>query len=128
MTAAAGLRLREKGGKEHELPRNHNLEEFLDEYVAAGIAGDPDGLIFRTTGRQTGLQPAHMAAGRLPHDPAPRQGRRDRDENWKHTLRAIGISTYLRNDGKPERADHGEPLLAAHHQALRQTGGGDFPR
>ena len=43
------VRLHEKGGKEHEVPCHHNLEKYLDEYIAAaGIAGDPDGLLFRT--------------------------------------------------------------------------------
>jgi len=33
------VRLHEKGGKEHEVPRHHNLELYLDEYIAAaGIA------------------------------------------------------------------------------------------
>jgi site-specific recombinase XerD len=51
------VRLHEKGGKEHEVPCNHNLESYLDEYItAAGIAGDPDGPLFRTTGRKTGEQ------------------------------------------------------------------------
>ena len=50
------VRLHEKGGKEHEVPCHHNLEQYLDEYIAAaGIAGDPDGPLFRTTGRKTGL-------------------------------------------------------------------------
>ena len=43
------VRLHEKGGKEHEVPRHHNLEKYLDEYTAvAGIASDPDGPLFRT--------------------------------------------------------------------------------
>ena len=43
------VRLHEKGGKEHEVPCHHNLELYLDEYIAAaGIAGDPDGPLFRT--------------------------------------------------------------------------------
>jgi site-specific recombinase XerD len=33
------VRLHEKGGKEHEVPCHHNLEQLLDEYIeAAGIA------------------------------------------------------------------------------------------
>jgi integrase len=37
------VRLHEKGGKEHEVPCYRNLEQYLDEYIAAaGIAGDPE--------------------------------------------------------------------------------------
>src|SRR5271170_2880398 len=53
------VRLHEKGGKEHEVPCHHTLEKLLDEYIArAGIAGDLDGPLFRTTGRKTGLAQA----------------------------------------------------------------------
>ena len=35
------VRLHEIGGKEHEVPCHHNLEQYLDEYIAdAGIAGE----------------------------------------------------------------------------------------
>jgi hypothetical protein len=29
------VRLHEKGGKRHEMPAHHKLEQFLDEYLAA---------------------------------------------------------------------------------------------
>jgi integrase/recombinase XerD len=49
------VRLHEKGGKEHEVPCHHNLETYLDEYIAAaGIAHDPDGPLFRTAAGKTG--------------------------------------------------------------------------
>ena len=49
------VRLREKGGKRHEMPCHHNLEVYLHEYLArAGIEGDPKGPLFRTIGRSTG--------------------------------------------------------------------------
>jgi site-specific recombinase XerC len=49
------VRLHEKGRKEHEAPCVPKLEAYLDEYIAAaGIAGDKDGPLFRTTGRSTG--------------------------------------------------------------------------
>jgi integrase/recombinase XerD len=33
------LHLHEKGGKEHAIPSHHNLERFLDEYIAAANLG-----------------------------------------------------------------------------------------
>ena len=46
------LRLHEKGGKQHEMPAHHTLEEYLDAYIdAAGIAGDRKGPLFRTAPR-----------------------------------------------------------------------------
>jgi site-specific recombinase XerC len=49
------VRLHEKGGKEHEVPCHHNLELYLDEYIAAAdIAGDPDGPLFRTAAGKIG--------------------------------------------------------------------------
>jgi site-specific recombinase XerD len=41
------VRLHEKGGKEHDVPCHHNLDHFLDEYLAAaGIAGDATVICF----------------------------------------------------------------------------------
>jgi site-specific recombinase XerC len=62
------VRLHEKGGKEHEVPCHHILEEYLDEYIsAAGIAGNPDAPLFQTAAGKTGEA---TQARRLPHDPA----------------------------------------------------------
>src|SRR6201988_3683161 len=50
------VRLHEKGGKEHDVPCHHNLDHYLDEYIAAaGIAGDADGYLFRTAAGKTGM-------------------------------------------------------------------------
>ncbi len=44
------VRLHEKGGKEHEMPTHHNLDRYLEEYIAAaGIAQDRKGPLFRTS-------------------------------------------------------------------------------
>ncbi|HMD61270.1 MAG TPA: tyrosine-type recombinase/integrase [Opitutaceae bacterium] len=44
------LRLHEKGGKHHEMPVHHTLEEYLDRYIeAAGIANEPKGRLFRAS-------------------------------------------------------------------------------
>jgi hypothetical protein len=49
------LRFHEKGRKEYEGPCIPKLETFFDEYIAAaGIGGEKDGPLFRTTGRATG--------------------------------------------------------------------------
>jgi site-specific recombinase XerC len=43
------VRLHEKGGKLHEVPAHHKLEEYLDAYLdAAGLWGDKRGPLFRT--------------------------------------------------------------------------------
>jgi integrase/recombinase XerD len=56
------LRLHEKGGKQHEMPAHHTLEEYLDAYIdAAGIAGDREGPLFRTAPRTSAeLTQNHM--------------------------------------------------------------------
>src|SRR5260221_6875810 len=46
------VRLHEKGGKEHDVPCHHRLDQCLHDYIeAAGIADDVDGYLFRTVRR-----------------------------------------------------------------------------
>ena len=94
------VRLHEKGGKEHEAPCHHKLEAYLDEYItAAGRAGDKDGPLFRTTGRATGT-PHRMAqqdAYRMIERRARQAGIKTKIGN--HSLRATGITDYLKSDG-----------------------------
>lgn len=48
------VRLREKGGKRHEMPCHHNLEEYLVAYIdCIALRDDPKGLLFRTIGHGT---------------------------------------------------------------------------
>jgi integrase len=48
------VRLHEKGGKHHEMPCQHNLKDWLREYIeAAGIGTDKYGPLFRTVDRKT---------------------------------------------------------------------------
>src|SRR5260370_6316044 len=45
------VRLHEKGGKQHEMPAHHLLEQYLDAYVtAAGLAAEKKAPLFRTLG------------------------------------------------------------------------------
>lgn len=107
----AWIRLHEKGGKEHEAPCVSKLETYLDAYIAAaGIADDKDGPLFRTTGRLTGTphrmtqQDGHRMISRR----ASLAGIETRIGN--HSLRATGITDYLKSEGMLEHAQ----IMAAH--------------
>ena len=115
------VRLHEKGGKEHEAPCIPKLETYLDEYIAAaGIADDKDGPLFRTTGRSTGT-PHRMTqqdAYRMIQRQAAQAGIKTRIGN--HSMRATGITDYLKSDGSlSEAREDGEPCGHPHHAALR---------
>jgi integrase len=50
------LRLQEKGGKRHEMPAHHKLEQFLDEYLdAAGFRNGGKTPLFRSALGRTGI-------------------------------------------------------------------------
>jgi site-specific recombinase XerC len=49
------VRLHEKGGKRHEMPCHHSLEDYLHAYVdGCGLGADPKGPLFRTIQRGRG--------------------------------------------------------------------------
>jgi integrase len=112
------VRLREKGGKRHEMPCHHNLETYLHAYLdGGGISGDPKGPLFRTIGRTT---------GQLTRTPLPQQNahamirRRAAGADittlvGNHTFRATGIA-YLKNGGSLENA-----AAMANHASTRTT-------
>jgi integrase len=113
------VRLQEKGGKEHEVPCHHNLGHYLDEYIAAaGIAGDPDGPLFRTATDKTGALTRNAMwqqdAYRMIQRRASDAGIKTRIGN--HTFRATGIITYLKNKGTLEAAQQ-----IANHVSPRTT-------
>jgi site-specific recombinase XerD len=113
------VRLREKGGKAHAMPRHHNLETYLTAYIeGAGLADDPKGALFRTIGRGTRL---------LTRTPLP-QANAYAMIGWRaaaagiatkfgnHSFRATGITAYLKNGGTLERA-----AQMANHASARTT-------
>jgi site-specific recombinase XerD len=113
-------RLHEKGGKRHEMPCHHNLEEYLDAYIeGAGIAADAKGYLFRTSrGRTSDLSDKPMAQ----QDVYRMIRRRAEDVGVRtkiccHSFRATGITKYLRNGGKLEVAQQ-----MANHESARTTG------
>jgi site-specific recombinase XerD len=114
------VRLYEKGGKRHEVPAHHNLDTYIEAYIkAAGLEGDPKGLLFRTvagkTGRLTTLPLSQADAYRMIRKRAKAAGIKTKIGN--HTFRATGITAYLKNGGKLEIAQQ----IAA-HESSRTTG------
>ena len=101
------VRLREKGGKRHEMPCHHTLEYYLHAYPdGCELAAEPKGSLFRTIGRGTGrltATPLRQA------DAYAMIGRRAAavgiaTKIGNHTFRATGITAYLKNGGQLETA------------------------
>ena len=114
------VRLHEKGGKRHEMPCHHNLDEYLQAYVErAQIGLDPKGWLFRTVIGRTGqLSERPMSQAdiyRMIRRRAEEAG--IRTKIGCHTFRATGITEYLRNGGKLEIAQQ-----MANHESARTTG------
>lgn len=114
------VRLHEKGGKRHEVPANHNLDEYLERYIeAVGLAAEPKSPLFRTAAGRTGSLTAKPMAQA---DVYRMIRRRAKEAGIKtkigcHTFRATGITAYLKNGGKLETAQR----IAA-HESSRTTG------
>jgi site-specific recombinase XerD len=107
------VRLHEKGGKRHEMPVHHNLEDYLDAYIReAGIGGLSKGPLFRTSLGKTDT----LTTNAMHRTDVYRMiQRRARDAGMTtkigaHTFRATGITTYLNNGGTLEKAQS----MAAH--------------
>jgi integrase/recombinase XerC len=113
------VRLHEKGGKRHEMPCHHNLEDYLTAYIdGCDLRGQAKGPLFRTIARGT---------KRLSDTPLPQANAfamvRRRGAAAKigtaignHSFRATGITAYLKNGGTLERA-----ATMANHASTRTT-------
>ena len=76
------VRLHEKGGKRHDMPCHHSLEEYLDAYIqSAGIADDPKGALFRTISRGPGKR--HLSETPLPQANAYAMVQRHAMDTWE---------------------------------------------
>ena len=108
------LRLLEKGGKHHEVPCHHKIEEYLDEYFdAAQIIKDLKGPVFRNVAGKTNV----LLTTRLnQRDALSAVKRRAKAAGLSermvcnHTFRATGITAYLLNGGTLDKAQQ----IAAH--------------
>lgn len=107
------LRLKEKGGKHHEMPCHHNLEVYLREYLeAAGLTAGP---LFPTLWRRSGRLTERRLNRRECLAMIKRRCRQAGLENahmlGNHTFRGTGITAYLSNpDSRLELAQQ----MAAH--------------
>jgi integrase len=113
------VRLHEKGGKVHEMPCHHSLEDYLHAYIdSCDLAADPKGPLFRTIGRGTG----RLSATSLTQGDAYAMIRRRASaaeietKIGNHTFRATGITAYLKNGGQLEVA-----AAMANHSSTRTT-------
>ncbi len=113
------VRLHEKGGKRHEMPCHHHLEDYLDAYIdGCGLREQPKALLFRTIGRGTKT----LSATPLPQRNAFEMVRRRAvgagidTAIGNHSFRATGITAYLKNGGTIERA-----AAMANHSSTRTT-------
>jgi integrase len=112
------VRLHEKGGKRHEMPCHHQLEEYLHAYLdGCGLTGLRSPL-FRTIARAT----KRLSDNPLPQPNAWAMVRRRAKAAGietaigNHTFRATGITTYLKNGGTLENA-----AAMANHSSTRTT-------
>src|SRR4051812_3749699 len=94
------VNLREKGGKAVALPCHHHA--YLD---GAGLASDPQGPLFRTIGRGTGLLTRTLLPQANAYAMIQRRARAAgiRTRIGNHTFRATGITAYLKNGGTIEK-------------------------
>ncbi len=112
------INLHEKGGKEHDMPVHHKLEEYLDAYIeaAGGFEAFPEEPkvgrkkpkrpLFRTTrgrsGTLTNRRMHRVDAWRMVKRRAADAGLRMAIGN--HTFRATGITNYMTNGGDLKKA------------------------
>ena len=113
------VRLKEKGGKQHEMPCHHTLEALLDRYLDdAGLRETPKGPLFRTLARGTG----QLSERRLSQAEAHAMIRRRlaaagiATPAGCHSFRASGITAYLKGGGTLENA-----AAMANHASTRTT-------
>ena len=113
------VRLHEKGGKLHDVPCHHKLEEALDAYLdAARHGGEKKRPLFRSAiGRTDSL-----SDNRVTRNDVYRMVRRRaaaagiETAIGCHSFRATGITNYLINGGTLEKAQQ-----LANHESARTT-------
>lgn len=113
------VRLHEKGGKRHEMPCHHNLEDYLSAYLdGCELREDRKGPLFRTIARGTKrLSDTPLAQANAFQMVRRRAVAADIETAiGNHSFPATGITAYLKNGGTLERA-----ATMANHASTRTT-------
>jgi integrase/recombinase XerD len=126
------LRLHEKGGKRHEMPVHHKLEQFLDDYLdAAGIRGGGKTPLFPLgSGPNRDIDRAADASHRRLSDGPPAH-RRSRLEGQARLPRVSGDRHHCLSRSRrhaQKRPGDGRARKPAHDQAVRSHRRPDHPR
>src|SRR3954471_5060319 len=113
------FRLREKGGKQHEMPAHHKAEEFVDAYLeAAKLKDQKKQPLFRSaigkTKRLSSERMSRYAALKMVQRRARKAGLLV--PICCHSFRATGITNYLLNGGTLEKAQK-----MANHESAKTT-------
>ncbi len=115
----AWVRLHEKGGKEHEMPVHHSLQDLLEDYLTHARLKGTTAPLFQSiagrSGKLTGKAMSQSDAWNMLQRRALAAGLRTKITN--HTFRATGITEYLLAGGKVEIAQQ-----MANHESSRTTG------
>ena len=112
------FRLREKGGKDHDVPVHRKAEDYVEAYLEeARIRHEVHSPLFRTIDSHRQLTASRIERG----DVLRMVKRRAKRAHIKsrvscHTMRATGITTYLENGGSVEHAQN-----IANHESIRTT-------
>lgn len=113
------IRLQEKGGKQHDMPCHHELEEWMLAYMdAAKLSNNPKGWLFRSIDRNTKKLGISKLATANAYMMAKRRSKAAgiKTEISNHSFRATGITAYLLNGGTIEKA-----ARMANHASTRTT-------
>jgi site-specific recombinase XerD len=113
------IRLQEKGGKQHDMPCHHELEEWIQAYIeAANLSADTKGWLFRSIDRNTKAIGSSRLISANAYMMVKRRSKAAgiKTEISNHSFRATGITAYLSNGGTIEKA-----ARMASHASTRTT-------
>lgn len=110
------VRLQEKGGKVNEMPCHHNLEQYLEDWIAqAGLR--PEDPLFPTFRNDAPTRTPLVQSNVFLMVRRRAAAAGIRTPINCHSFRATGITTYLKNGGRLEVAQQ-----MAGHESPRTTG------